>query len=158
MIRAREVSRESPAGIETRPPPDAQRHAVHPRLSPARLRRKPFVAYASFGIRPYGIKAIPRCRSRNRLIGRELSIEYAALESGLSRFVHLDKGNFVKRDALIARQQKGFKNCFVTLEMVGIIEPMRAARNRSTTMVALSVALQTADTVGESESLGAGNG
>jgi len=122
MIRAREVSRESPAGIETRPPPDAQRHAVHPRLSPARLRRKPFVAYASFGIRPYGIKAIPRCRSRNRLIGRELSIEYAALESGLSRFVHLDKGNFVERDALIAWQQKGFRNCFVTLEMVGIID------------------------------------
>jgi dimethylglycine dehydrogenase len=49
-----------------------------------------------------------------RLIGRERSIEYAALESGLSRFVHLYKGNFVERD--------GFENCFVTLEMVGIID------------------------------------
>ena len=28
----------------------------------------------------------------------------------------------MERDALIAWQQKGFKNCFVTLEMVGIID------------------------------------
>ena len=39
----------------------------------------------------------------------------------------------MERDALITWQQKGFKNCFVTLEMVGIIdadardsEPIRA--------------------------------
>jgi len=28
----------------------------------------------------------------------------------------------VERDALIGWQKKGFKNCFVTLEMVGIID------------------------------------
>ena len=28
----------------------------------------------------------------------------------------------MERDALIAWQQEGFKNCFVTLEMVGIID------------------------------------
>jgi dimethylglycine dehydrogenase len=77
-----------------------------------------------FGLRPFGIKAMTALSVEKsyRLIGRELSIEYAALESGLSRFVHLDKGNFVGRDALIAWQQKGFKNCFVTLEVVGIID------------------------------------
>ena len=77
-----------------------------------------------FGIRPYGIKAMTALSVEKsyRLIGRELSIEYAALESGLSRFVHLDKGNFIGRDALIAWQQKGFKNCFVTLEVVGVTD------------------------------------
>src|SRR5215467_354823 len=77
-----------------------------------------------FGIRPYGIKAMTALSVEKsyRLIGRELSIEYAALESGLSRFVHLDKGNFIGRDALIAWQQKGFKNCFVTLEVIGIAD------------------------------------
>ena len=120
MIRAREVSRESAAGIETRPPADGQRHAVHPRPSPARLRRKPLVACTSFGVRPYGIKA------KTALSVEKLSHQARALyRTGRARirssFVHLDRGNLVERDAPIAWQQKGFKNCFVTLEMVGII-------------------------------------
>ena len=42
-----------------------------------------------------------------RLIGRELSIEYAALESGLDRFVHPNKGAFIGRDALVEwREQR----------------------------------------------------
>ena len=44
-----------------------------------------------------------------RLIGRELSIEYAALESGLDRFVHPNKGEFIGRDALVAWRERGFK-------------------------------------------------
>ena len=52
-----------------------------------------------------------------RLVGTELSIEYAALESGLDRFVNLNKGSFVGRDALVEWQQKGFLNKFVTLEV-----------------------------------------
>ncbi len=48
------------------------------------------------GIRPYGIKAMIALSIEKsyRLIGRELSIEYAAFESGLDRFVQLDKGDF----------------------------------------------------------------
>ena len=57
-----------------------------------------------------------------RLIGRELSIEYAALESGLDRFVNLKKGPFVGREALMAWQQKGFANRFVTLEVQGVMD------------------------------------
>ena len=71
------------------------------------------------GIKPFGIKAMDSLRLEKsyRLIPRELSIEYAALESGLDRFVHPNKGNFIGRDALVEWQQKGFKNRFVTMEV-----------------------------------------
>jgi dimethylglycine dehydrogenase len=55
-----------------------------------------------------------------RLVGRELSIEYSPLESGLHRFVHLNKGEFVGRDALVRWQERGFRNRFVTLRVEGI--------------------------------------
>jgi dimethylglycine dehydrogenase len=71
------------------------------------------------GIKPYGIKAMIALSIEKsyRLIGRELSIEYAALESGLDRFVRMDKGEFHGRDALASWQKRGFKNRFVTLEV-----------------------------------------
>ncbi|HYM98785.1 MAG TPA: aminomethyltransferase family protein, partial [Aestuariivirgaceae bacterium] len=79
-------------------------------------------AGASMGIKPFGIKAMDSLRLEKsyRLIPRELSIEYAALESGLDRFVHLNKGQFIGRDALVAWQQRGFQNRFVTMEVHGI--------------------------------------
>ncbi len=58
-----------------------------------------------------------RIEKSYRMVGTELSIEYAAFESGLQRFVHLNKGEFIGRDALVAWQQKGFKNQLVTLEV-----------------------------------------
>ncbi|MGI9246828.1 MAG: glycine cleavage T C-terminal barrel domain-containing protein, partial [Steroidobacteraceae bacterium] len=57
-----------------------------------------------------------------RLVGREMSIEYAALESGLDRFVHPNKGDFVGRDALVAWRERGFANRFVTLEVHGVTD------------------------------------
>ena len=44
-----------------------------------------------------------------RLVGRELSIEYAALESGLDRFVHPNKGEFLGRDALVHWRERGLR-------------------------------------------------
>ena len=55
-----------------------------------------------------------------RLIPRELSIEYAALESGLERFVRLDKDHFIGKDALLAWRERGFKWQFVTMEVHGV--------------------------------------
>ena len=71
------------------------------------------------GLKPFGIRAMDSLRIEKsyRLVGTELSIEYAALESGLDRFVHLNKGNFIGRDALVEWQQKGFLNQFVTLQV-----------------------------------------
>ena len=67
-------------------------------------------AGAPFGIKPFGIRAMDSLRLEKsyKLIGRELSIEYAALESDLQRFVDFDKGPFLGRDALVAWRDKGF--------------------------------------------------
>ena len=72
-----------------------------------------------FGIKPFGIRAMDSLRIEKsyRLVGTELSIEYAAYESGLDRFVHPNKGDFIGRDALVQWREKGFDNKFVTLEV-----------------------------------------
>ena len=51
-------------------------------------------AGADLGIKPFGIRAMDSMRMEKsyRMMGTELSIEYAALESKLDRFVHLNKG------------------------------------------------------------------
>jgi dimethylglycine dehydrogenase len=72
-----------------------------------------------FGIRPYGIKAMSSLSIEKsyRLVPRELSIEYSAFESGLDRFVHPNKGQFLGRDALVAGREKGLNWNFVTMEV-----------------------------------------
>jgi dimethylglycine dehydrogenase len=81
-------------------------------------------AGADLDLKPFGIRAMDSLRIEKsyRLVGTELSIEYAAYESGLERFVHLNKGDFIGRDALASWQQKGFKNSFVTLEVHGVTD------------------------------------
>jgi dimethylglycine dehydrogenase len=76
-------------------------------------------AGAEFELKPFGIRAMDSLRLEKsyRLIPRELSIEYAALESGLDRFVHFDKGDFIGRDGLLAGRERGFANRYVTLEV-----------------------------------------
>ncbi|MDA7996054.1 MAG: FAD-dependent oxidoreductase [Gammaproteobacteria bacterium] len=75
-------------------------------------------AGGEFDIRPFGIRAMDSMRLEKsyRLIPREMSIEYAALESGLDRFVRLDK-EFIGRKALMEWKKRGFENAFVTLEV-----------------------------------------
>ena len=74
------------------------------------------------GLKPFGIRAMDSLRMEKsyRMVGTELSIEYAALESGLDRFVRLDKGDFTGRSGLMAWQQRGFANAFVTLAVEGL--------------------------------------
>ena len=82
-------------------------------------------AGAEFDIKPFGIRAMDSMRMEKsyRLIPREMSIEYSALESGLERFVKLDKDcDFVGKKALIAWQERGFDNCFATLEVHGVMD------------------------------------
>ena len=80
---------------------------------------------SEFNIKPFGIRAMDSMRIEKsyRLIPREMSIEYSALESGLHRFVKLDKAcGFVGKAGLSAWQKKGFNNTFVTLEVHGITD------------------------------------
>ena len=76
-------------------------------------------AGAEFGLKPFGIRAMDAMRLEKsyRMVGTEMSIEYAALESGLDRFVQLQKPDFIGREGLLAWQEKGFANSFVTLEI-----------------------------------------
>ena len=83
-----------------------------------------------FGIRPYGIKAMSSLSIEKsyRLVPRELSIEYNAYESGLDRFVHPNKGQFIGRDALVAAKEKGLNWNFVTMEVHGVTDKDSDAR------------------------------
>src|SRR5690606_11536457 len=78
----------------------------------------------AFGIKPFGIRAMDSLRLEKsyRLIPHELSIEYAAFESGLHRFVRPEKCDFVGRDGLLDWQQNGFKNAFVTMRVEGVTD------------------------------------
>lgn len=78
-----------------------------------------FEAGEAFGLQPFGIRAMDSMRFEKsyRMVGTELSIEYSAYESGLERFVHPDKGDFLGRDALLAWADRGVENALVTLEV-----------------------------------------
>jgi dimethylglycine dehydrogenase len=71
------------------------------------------------GIKPYGIRAMNSLRVEKsyKLVGTELSIEYSPYESGLDRFIHPNKGNFIGLEALNKWREKGFQNKLVTLEI-----------------------------------------
>jgi dimethylglycine dehydrogenase len=81
-------------------------------------------AGAEFGIKPFGIRAMDAMRLEKsyRLVGTELSIEYAALESGLDRFVYLNKGDFKGQRKLTEWQGSGFANTMVTLEVHNTVD------------------------------------
>ncbi len=73
-------------------------------------------------LKPFGIRALDSLRIEKsyKLIGTELSIEYAGYESGIGRFIHPNKGTFIGRDSLVEWREKGFKNTFVTMEVHGV--------------------------------------
>ena len=74
---------------------------------------------SKLNLKPFGIRAMDSLRIEKsyRLPGRELSIEYAALESGLNRFISENKGDFIGRDGLAEWKSKGLSYGFVTLEV-----------------------------------------
>jgi dimethylglycine dehydrogenase len=81
-----------------------------------------FEAGEEFDLKPFGIRAMDSLRLEKsyRLIPRELSVEYAALESGLERFVSWGKDDFVGKVGLDGWRNRGFRWQFVTLEISGI--------------------------------------
>lgn len=81
-------------------------------------------AGAEFDIKPFGIRAMTlmALEKSYKLIPRELSVEYAAYESGLDRFISLKKPTFFGKDALLAWKEKGLANTLVTLEVHGVTD------------------------------------
>ena len=68
-----------------------------------------------FKLRDFGMYAMDSMRLEKcyRAWKQELDHEYSPLRSGLSRFVDLDKKDFVGREALLAEQQHGVPDVFV---------------------------------------------
>ena len=71
------------------------------------------------GLAMCGMRAMDSLRIEKsyRMWGQDLTIEYSAFEAGLDRFVALDKGDFVGREALVAQREAGVPQDFVTLEI-----------------------------------------
>ena len=81
-------------------------------------------AGAEFDIKPFGIRAMTAMALEKsyKLIPRELSVEYAALESGLDRFVSFKKPAFKGREGLLARKEAGLNWQLVTLEVLDVTD------------------------------------
>ncbi len=71
------------------------------------------------GLKLVGYRAIDGLRLEKSYasLWRELNREYTAWESNLDRFIALDKGDFVGRDALIRQKAKGIGRRLVTLRI-----------------------------------------
>ncbi len=81
-----------------------------------------FAVGEDLGLQPFGIRAMDAMRIEKsyRMVGTELSIEYSAYESVMDRFVKVDKGDFLGREALLEWQERGFENRLVTMEVRGV--------------------------------------
>jgi aminomethyltransferase len=78
-------------------------------------------AGAEFGIRPCGLGArnTLRLEAGMSLYGHEISEDINVFEAGLTRWLKLDKGDFIGRDALVAIQAEGGpKRKIIGLQMV----------------------------------------
>jgi dimethylglycine dehydrogenase len=71
------------------------------------------------GMKLFGIEAIESLRLEKsyRAFHRELAPDISPLEAGLDRFVKLDKGDFVGRDALLKQASSGLTRRLVTLKL-----------------------------------------
>lgn len=72
------------------------------------------------GLVPIGLGARDTLRFEAclSLYGQELSADISPLEAGLTRFVKLDKGDFIGREALLQQQEEGIPRKIVGIEMI----------------------------------------
>ena len=78
-----------------------------------------FAAGAEFGIGMVGMRAMESLRMEKsyRMWGSDLTRDYTPFEAGLARFVRMEKGAFIGRDALERQLAAGVPHDFVTLEV-----------------------------------------
>jgi dimethylglycine dehydrogenase len=81
-----------------------------------------FAAGAEHGIGMVGMRAMESLRLEKsyRMWGSDMTRDYTPFECGLERFVRLNKGEFIGREALLKQQAAGVPNHFVTLTVAGI--------------------------------------
>ena len=83
-----------------------------------------FAAGAEFDIRMAGMRAMESLRLEKsyRMWGSDLTPDYTPYEAGLDRFVRLNKGAFIGKDALEAQLKSGVPHRFVTFEVHGVTD------------------------------------
>ncbi len=83
-----------------------------------------FAAGAEFGIRMVGMRAMESLRMEKsyRMWGTDLTPDYTPYEAGLDRFVRLNKGPFIGKEALEQQLATGVPHRFVTLEVHDVID------------------------------------
>ncbi|MEQ8967624.1 MAG: FAD-dependent oxidoreductase [Azospirillaceae bacterium] len=106
-VRAMRVNFVGELGWELHHPIEYQNHLYDALMEAGR----------AYGIGLVGMRAMDcmRLEKSYRMWGLELNREYSAWESGLDRFVRLDKGDFVGRDALVRQKEEGVPQRFATL-------------------------------------------
>ena len=81
-------------------------------------------AGAEFGIGLAGMRAMESLRIEKSysMWGSDLTPDYTPFEAGLDRFVRLNKGPFIGKEALESSQARGVPNRFITFEVHDVID------------------------------------
>ena len=81
----------------------------HPMKNSAPLYEALLEAGEAFGVVDFGLRAMDSMRLEKafRMWGLDMTTDDTPLEAGLDRFVRLDKGDFIGRDALLLQKQQG---------------------------------------------------
>lgn len=82
----------------------------------------------AYGLRLFGARAVESMRMEKGFLHwkAELNTEFDPFETGLARFVKLDKGNFIGKEALQKRRSLGPKRKLVTLSLKTNHAPARS--------------------------------
>jgi dimethylglycine dehydrogenase len=106
-VRLLRVNYEGELGWELYHPIAYQRHLLEALLT----------AGEAHGLRLIGMHALESLRLEKsyRAMYRDMNPELTAWESGLDRFIALDKGDFIGRDALVRQQQAGVRQRLVPI-------------------------------------------
>jgi dimethylglycine dehydrogenase len=109
MVRALRVNFVGSLGWELHHPIEYQQHLFKALMQ----------AGQQYDIGLVGMRAMDSMRLEKsyRAWGTDLNAENSALEAGLGRFVRLNKGDFVGRDALVRQQQEGVPYVYSTIEI-----------------------------------------
>jgi dimethylglycine dehydrogenase len=83
-----------------------------------------FAAGEEFGIGMAGMRAMESLRLEKsyRMWGLDLTPDYTPFEAGLDRFVRMNKGTFIGREALEKQAATGVPHRFVTVEVHGVTD------------------------------------
>ncbi len=106
-VRLLRVNYEGELGWELYHPLAYQRHLLEALLA----------AGKEHGLRLIGVNALESLRldKSYRAMYRDMNTELSAWESGLDRFIRLEKGDFIGKQALVEEKERGIKRRSVTL-------------------------------------------